>query len=102
MIFEGYIVDTRFIPTQFKGGVRRFFLFVQSFYRPKTKTCFNRQFSPPAEKRGAPAELVGGDELVGGEQEDTFMRSCTVVCHFYILMFPGGWIYSNVSRRLMV
>jgi len=60
--------------TKFKGEVRRFFLFVQSFYRPKTKTCFNRQFSPPAEKRGAPAELVGGDELVGGEQEDTFMR----------------------------
>ena len=29
------------------------------------------------EQSCAPAELVGGDELVGGEQEDTFMRSCS-------------------------
>ena len=35
------------------------------------------QSCAPAEKRGAPAELVGCDELVGGEQEDTFMRSCS-------------------------
>ena len=30
------------------------------------------QSDAPAEQRGAPA---GGDELVGGEEEDTFMRS---------------------------
>ena len=34
-----------------KGEVRRF-LFVQSFYRPKTKTSFNRQFSPKSPKMG--------------------------------------------------
>ena len=33
-----------------KGEVRRFFLFVQSFYRPKTRTSFNRQFSPISPK----------------------------------------------------
>ena len=36
--------------TKLKGEVRRFFLFVQSFYRPKTKTSFNRQFSPKSER----------------------------------------------------
>ena len=30
------------------------------------------QSDAPAEQRGAPA---GGEELVGGEEEDTFMRS---------------------------
>ena len=41
-----------FPETSFKGEVRRFFLFVQSFYRPKTKTSFNRQFSPKSPKMG--------------------------------------------------
>ena len=35
---------------EIKGEVRRFFLFVQSFYWPKTKTSFNRQFSPKRPK----------------------------------------------------
>ena len=56
------------------------------------------QSCAPAEKRGAPAELVGGDELVGGEQEDTFMRSCSQL--FAISIFNVSRIYSNVSRRL--
>ena len=60
------------------------------------------QSCAPAEKGGSPAELVGGDELVGGEQEDTFMRSCSQLFAISIfqcfqeagsiLMFPGGWI----------
>ena len=29
-----------------KGKLGDFFLLAQSFYRPKTKTSFNRQFSP--------------------------------------------------------
>ena len=33
-----------------KGKLGDFFLFVQSFYRPKTKTSFNRQFSPKRPK----------------------------------------------------
>ena len=33
-----------------KGELGDFFLFVQSFYRPKTKTSFNRQFSPKRPK----------------------------------------------------
>ena len=40
------------------------------------------QSCAPAEKRGAPVELVGGDELVGGEQEDTFMRSLFAISIF--------------------
>ena len=35
-----------------KGKLGDFFLFVQSFYRPKTKTSFNRQFSPKSPKIG--------------------------------------------------
>ena len=35
-----------------KGKLGDFFLFVQSFYRPKTKTIFNRQFSPKSPKMG--------------------------------------------------
>ena len=35
-----------------KGNFGDFFLFVQSFYRPKTKTSFNRQFSPKSPKIG--------------------------------------------------
>ena len=35
-----------------KGKLGDFFLFVQSFYRPKTKTSFNRQFSPKSLKVG--------------------------------------------------
>ena len=33
-----------------KGKLGDFFLFVQSFYWPKTKTSFNRQFSPKRPK----------------------------------------------------
>merc|ERR1712015_285017 len=33
-----------------KGKLGNFFLFVQSFYWPKTKTSFNRQFSPKRPK----------------------------------------------------
>ena len=35
-----------------KGKLGDFFLFVQSFYRPKTKTSVNRQFSPKSPKIG--------------------------------------------------
>ena len=35
-----------------KGKLGDFFLFVQSFYRPKTMTSFNRQFSPKSPKIG--------------------------------------------------
>ena len=35
-----------------KGKLGDFFLFVQSFYRPKTKTSFNRQFLPKSPKIG--------------------------------------------------
>ena len=35
-----------------KGKLGDFFLFVQSFYRPKTKTSFDRQFSPKSPKMG--------------------------------------------------
>ena len=38
--------------TYLKGKLGDFFLFVQSFYRPKTKTSFNRQFSPKSPKIG--------------------------------------------------
>ena len=34
------------------------------------------------EQSCAPAELVGGDVLVGGEQEDTFMRSLFAISIF--------------------
>ena len=37
-------------PLQLKGKLGDFFLFVQSFYWPKTKTSFNRQFSPKRPK----------------------------------------------------
>ena len=35
-----------------KGKLGDFFLMAQSFYRPKTKTSFNRQFSPKRPKIG--------------------------------------------------
>ena len=35
---------------ELKGKLGDFFLFVQSFYWPKTKTSFNRQFSPKRPK----------------------------------------------------
>ena len=35
-----------------KGELKRFFLSAQSFYRPQTKTSFNRQFSPKSPKVG--------------------------------------------------
>ena len=34
------------LPPALKGKLGDFFLFVQSFYWPKTKTSFKRQFSP--------------------------------------------------------
>ena len=55
----------------FKGEVRRFFLFVQSFYRPKTKTSFNRQFSPKSPKMGQKS----GQRVQNSQNKDPAINS---------------------------
>ena len=42
--------DSWLLKFELKGKLGDFFLFVKSFYRPKTKTSFNRQFSPKRPK----------------------------------------------------
>merc|ERR1712051_793304 len=54
-----------------KGEVRRFFLFVQSFYRPKTKTTFNRQFSPKSPKMGQKS----GQRVQNSQNKDLTVNS---------------------------
>ena len=55
-----------------KGEVRRFFfLFVQSFYRPKTETSFNRQFSPKSPKIGKKS----GQRVQNSQNKDSTVNS---------------------------
>ena len=54
-----------------KGKLGDFFLFVQSFYRPKTKTTFNRQFSPKSPKMGQKS----GQRVQNSQNKDPTVNS---------------------------
>ena len=65
-----------------KGKLGDFFLFVQSFYRPKTKTSFNRQFSPKSPKMGKKS----GQRVQNSQNKDPTVNSGfrpTVGIHLY-------------------
>ena len=54
-----------------KGKLGDFFLFVQSFYRPKIKTSFNRQFSPKSPKIGKKS----GQRVQNSQNKDSTVNS---------------------------
>ena len=45
-VYDFFLVNFLFLGSALKGKLGDFFLLAQSFFRPKTKTSFNRQFSP--------------------------------------------------------
>ena len=58
-------------PKPLKGKLGDFFLFVQCFYRPKTKTSFNKQFSPKSPKMGQKS----GQRVQNSQNKDPTVNS---------------------------
>ena len=84
-----------------KGKLGDFFLFVQSFYRPKTKTTFNRQFSPKSPKMGQKS----GQRVQNSQNKDPTVNSGfrpTVGIHqFWLPSYCGNPFFTNSASDLL-
>ena len=93
--------------TCLKGKLGDFFLFVQSFYRPKTKTSVNRQFSPKSPKVGQKSgqrvknwpnkNQVASDLL--RESTDSVIRAAEGIHQFCPPTYWGNPLVDNFSIR---
>ena len=85
--------------------VRQFFLLAQSFYRPKTKTSFKRQFSPKSPKVGQksgqrvqnwPNKNQVSSELLR-ESTDSVLRAAEGIHQFCPQSYWGNPLVDNFS-----
>ena len=92
-----------------KGKLGDFFLFVQSFYRPKTKTSFNRQFSPKSPKIGqksgqrvqnSPNKDQGASDLLW-ESINSVLRPTVGIHQFCPPSYCGNPFFTNSATNLL-
>ena len=92
-----------------KGKLDDFFLFVQSFYRLKTKTSFNRQFSPKSPKIGKKSgqrvqnspnkDQVASDLL--WESINSVLRPTVGIHQFCPPSYCGNPFFTNLATNLL-
>ena len=92
-----------------KGKLGDFFLLAQSFYRPKTKTSFNRQFSPKSPKIGQKSgqrvqnspnkDQVASDLL--WESINSVLRPTVGIHQFCPPTYCGNPFFTNSATNLL-
>ncbi len=95
--------------TCLKGKLGDFFLLAQSFYRPKTKTSFKRQFSPKSPKIGQKSgqrvrnspnkDQVASDLL--WESINSVLRPTVGIHQFCPPTYCGNPFFTNSATNLL-